>query len=110
RHTRFSRDWSSDVCSSDLGIRQIDDVSINFELVGRSLAIFTRARFLLRLKNRLEPLYLQALLRIKPGSLVHLVRIAMLVGYDPGVSHLVIHGMVGMAKKPEFRLIFLNQV
>src|SRR5690606_40900617 len=21
RHTRFSRDWSSDVCSSDLGIR-----------------------------------------------------------------------------------------
>src|SRR5690606_39832623 len=23
RHTRFSRDWSSDVCSSDLGGRQI---------------------------------------------------------------------------------------
>src|SRR5690606_39834356 len=22
RHTRFSRDWSSDVCSSDLGLRQ----------------------------------------------------------------------------------------
>src|SRR5690606_39760115 len=22
RHTRFSRDWSSDVCSSDLGIRK----------------------------------------------------------------------------------------
>src|SRR5690606_12641468 len=23
RHTRFSRDWSSDVCSSDLGVRSI---------------------------------------------------------------------------------------
>src|SRR5690606_40501325 len=23
RHTRFSRDWSSDVCSSDLGKRQV---------------------------------------------------------------------------------------
>src|SRR5207302_6500013 len=23
RHTRFSRDWSSDVCSSDLGVRNI---------------------------------------------------------------------------------------
>src|SRR5690606_39690897 len=28
RHTRFSRDWSSDVCSSDLG-----DVDITFEVV-----------------------------------------------------------------------------
>src|SRR5690606_6067821 len=28
RHTRFSRDWSSDVCSSDLGIR-LDPVSAN---------------------------------------------------------------------------------
>src|SRR5690606_40807566 len=28
RHTRFSRDWSSDVCSSDLGIIQQDDVVI----------------------------------------------------------------------------------
>src|SRR5690606_40894775 len=24
RHTRFSRDWSSDVCSSDLGIVELD--------------------------------------------------------------------------------------
>src|SRR5207302_7150501 len=24
RHTRFSRDWSSDVCSSDLGVRHDD--------------------------------------------------------------------------------------
>src|SRR5690606_1818655 len=24
RHTRFSRDWSSDVCSSDLGLTEVD--------------------------------------------------------------------------------------
>src|SRR5690606_39293952 len=24
RHTRFSRDWSSDVCSSDLGAKKLD--------------------------------------------------------------------------------------
>src|SRR5690606_40845275 len=24
RHTRFSRDWSSDVCSSDLGVANVD--------------------------------------------------------------------------------------
>src|SRR5690606_39694751 len=24
RHTRFSRDWSSDVCSSDLGIKRFE--------------------------------------------------------------------------------------
>src|SRR6266511_5921773 len=27
RHTRFSRDWSSDVCSSDLGAGGIDELS-----------------------------------------------------------------------------------
>src|SRR5690606_40768912 len=26
RHTRFSRDWSSDVCSSDLERRSLDDL------------------------------------------------------------------------------------
>src|SRR5690606_39805637 len=26
RHTRFSRDWSSDVCSSDLGFRPIGEI------------------------------------------------------------------------------------
>src|SRR5690606_40674906 len=35
RHTRFSRDWSSDVCSSDLadgGRRRIDVVAVAVEL------------------------------------------------------------------------------
>src|SRR5690606_39875034 len=39
RHTRFSRDWSSDVCSSDLGITgngtlvNLNDDTLNFNLV-----------------------------------------------------------------------------
>src|SRR5690606_39356233 len=30
RHTRFSRDWSSDVCSSDLYVRDGDDWVLEF--------------------------------------------------------------------------------
>src|SRR5690606_40376590 len=34
RHTRFSRDWSSDVCSSDLKIRRIiPDCSISQDII-----------------------------------------------------------------------------
>src|SRR5690606_37962811 len=31
RHTRFSRDWSSDVCSSDLRILILDDATSNVD-------------------------------------------------------------------------------
>src|SRR5690606_5466632 len=31
RHTRFSRDWSSDVCSSDLAIVVVENVERNIE-------------------------------------------------------------------------------
>src|SRR5690606_39955590 len=36
RHTRFSRDWSSDVCSSDLAklIQSISDVSVDILING----------------------------------------------------------------------------
>src|SRR5690606_40361886 len=30
RHTRFSRDWSSDVCSSDLGVRTALPFTLGF--------------------------------------------------------------------------------
>src|SRR5690606_40803099 len=33
RHTRFSRDWSSDVCSSDLETQSLLNVEINEETV-----------------------------------------------------------------------------
>src|SRR5690606_40304279 len=37
RHTRFSRDWSSDVCSSDLGIFDYDQKVERLEEVTREL-------------------------------------------------------------------------
>src|SRR5690606_40757155 len=36
RHTRFSRDWSSDVCSSDL--RTLDEVPVAFANAIRSMS------------------------------------------------------------------------
>src|SRR5690606_40366224 len=33
RHTRFSRDWSSDVCSSDLHAGEIDGKDAGFRLI-----------------------------------------------------------------------------
>src|SRR5690606_41038340 len=32
RHTRFSRDWSSDVCSSDLNVICLHDLAYLFEM------------------------------------------------------------------------------
>src|SRR5690606_40803954 len=37
RHTRFSRDWSSDVCSSDLGLVGEEEAAV--AALGQSLAI-----------------------------------------------------------------------
>src|SRR5690606_39643326 len=40
RHTRFSRDWSSDVCSSDLATTVVDDLKNLFgEVEGMSKAL-----------------------------------------------------------------------
>src|SRR5690606_40371205 len=36
RHTRFSRDWSSDVCSSDLGQIQLEPLQRNAELLAHA--------------------------------------------------------------------------
>src|SRR2546422_7516053 len=38
RHTRCSRDWSSDVCSSDLGQRQLRESAPDFENMVRQQA------------------------------------------------------------------------
>src|SRR5690606_40014881 len=48
RHTRFSRDWSSDVCSSDLhGVKPI--VSLLRKLTGKSVNSSVRPQSLKRL-------------------------------------------------------------
>src|SRR5690606_39537859 len=35
RHTRFSRDWSSDVCSSDLLVAEVDPDAVTFDQIER---------------------------------------------------------------------------
>src|SRR5690606_40830893 len=37
RHTRFSRDWSSDVCSSDLTVTRVDDIGRRHRTGGGNL-------------------------------------------------------------------------
>src|SRR5690606_40712305 len=43
RHTRFSRDWSSDVCSSDLLLRIGQPITTNFFVVSGSTRNLCRA-------------------------------------------------------------------
>src|SRR5690606_40652534 len=40
RHTRFSRDWSSDVCSSDLRVPGVDLVQRVLELGGGDVTVY----------------------------------------------------------------------
>src|SRR5690606_40517902 len=47
RHTRFSRDWSSDVCSSDLDLKGVVDRAVEAKLqesirAGRPIPLSTR--------------------------------------------------------------------
>src|SRR5690606_40807203 len=44
RHTRFSRDWSSDVCSSDLGLSERSKVWLTNRIFECMIAPLTRER------------------------------------------------------------------
>src|SRR5690606_41058830 len=46
RHTRFSRDWSSDVCSSDLNARPIRDVLSHHNAAKNTSPCCDRTNFL----------------------------------------------------------------
>src|SRR5690606_39788413 len=37
RHTRFSRDWSSDVCSSDLSVSTYEQFLLHYQYLQRSV-------------------------------------------------------------------------
>src|SRR3712207_4986891 len=45
RHTRYWRDWSSDVCSSDLPLTALDDVTDLPPMHGSARAVFVDGRF-----------------------------------------------------------------
>src|SRR5690606_40213640 len=60
-HTRFSRDWSSDVCSSDLGIATAGDYPVHLPLtfdevtmdaVARAAAIYLALLIVFRIAGR----------------------------------------------------------
>src|SRR3712207_8753738 len=56
RHTRYWRDWSSDVCSSDLGTRLSRAAVGHLAFTGCSLWLDPeRATFVLVLANRVHP-------------------------------------------------------
>src|SRR5690606_40632167 len=57
-HTRFSRDWSSDVCSSDLIVVRLDD-----EVIAEHPRFFGRDRMIL------DPWHYLPVLAKKPGAL-----------------------------------------
>src|SRR5690606_40620678 len=44
RHTRFSRDWSSDVCSSDLAVERLERLGDGRLLLGAQLVVLLDAR------------------------------------------------------------------
>src|SRR5437868_3743555 len=67
RHTRSTRDWSSDVCSSDLGVLTMGGI-ISF-LIG-SLMLF----------NRADPLFRLSLNYIIPATLVTAAFFVFVVG------------------------------
>src|SRR5690606_1627768 len=56
RHTRFSRDWSSDVCSSDLGDLVLGIDGEYREVTGRMVYNQTDPMVEIRLKHSIEPL------------------------------------------------------
>src|SRR5690606_39502799 len=54
RHTRFSRDWSSDVCSSDLASLDFVTQKLNIETVDQNKLSMIQDK-VLHIVNRIEP-------------------------------------------------------
>src|SRR5690606_39287124 len=61
RHTRFSRDWSSDVCSSDLSVKPVTPIDIPpQETAFSALGLNDALAFSVAEKGYLEPTPIQA--------------------------------------------------
>src|SRR2546429_10012173 len=65
RHTRCSRDWSSDVCSSDLEIRRKIGVSFPGGALFGSMTVGENVALPLREHTRLEESTIEIMVRIK---------------------------------------------
>src|SRR5690606_40523945 len=81
RHTRFSRDWSSDVCSSDLGAAEIDRKRFEYiagcnaehlGLVAVNISVHARRSGIEKRIDPGEPFLLVCLSDDRVGDLLHL--------------------------------------
>src|SRR5207302_7699838 len=61
RHTRFSRDWSSDVCSSDLQLSSLLPSKKNTSSYRRGDAIFRKTSWALRIMRAIDLYQLMSL-------------------------------------------------
>src|SRR5690606_8855082 len=78
RHTRFSRDWSSDVCSSDLGNATASALlAMGFLWVFEMFTGITTDQTLLEWADPTRPL-LRALAMEAPGTYAHTISVANL--------------------------------
>src|SRR5207245_6689499 len=77
RHTRCYRDWSSDVCSSDLFI----------EALNRDIEVEPRTLQILALLSHVTPMMARALTNL-PGDDAPVARIANLKSDCPGIGGL----------------------
>src|SRR5690606_40076869 len=77
RHTRFSRDWSSDVCSSDLNllgvsiVRELGPVLAAILVAGRSGSAITAQIGVMRVTQELDAMQVMG---ISPGKRLVLPR------------------------------------
>src|SRR6266511_3914622 len=80
RHTRFSRDWSSDVCSSDLEIESADYPGERLVVCRNPLVAAERARKREDLLRATEAALAPIKQRVEAGTLVEAAAIALAVG------------------------------
>src|SRR5690606_41187015 len=69
RHTRFSRDWSSDVCSSDLFLEELESIP---EVINAFLVTGQSADFIVEVVARDMENYSEILLK-RIGKIEHVV-------------------------------------
>src|SRR5690606_39798786 len=93
RHTRFSRDWSSDVCSSDLGAGRKDRVR---EIVIRSSVLTAAITGTITLIAVLAPTLLIQIFIDDPAVLDEGARYLRIVGlnYVPLALMLIVTGVL----------------
>src|SRR3989449_4125702 len=105
RHTRCSRDWSSDVCSSDLAVvAQRDSAALAATFLPELRSENTRLRSLLGLGTRLSSGYVPAEVLHEPepsSALTFIVSAGKNQGVKPLSAVVSPEGLVGIVRSEE---------